>query len=558
MKKSFYIIALAALMAACTSTEDLRVTTDGPYAAVLQASGDVVLSKDNSSALALTLNWTDNNNIGTTGTAKAPANVTANTLQFSAGELFSQVVEYLSDKGSTSAQFTAEALNNICIKAGLEGGRAAPLYVRLSSSLGANMEPVYSNTVCLTVTPYTVDLSVGHILNSGHEDTGATLPSTGDGIYAGFMGVSSWFNWFLQEGTGTEWGNLGQDGKQFYISSADGKWNMWFPEPSGCYYTVVDTKQGEWSALNIPALTLAGDLSGEMVYDRSTNCWSYTWTAASAGTLNVTISGNGRQYDTSTGDSAYNETIVGFGGSADKVAFSGSASAISVAAPQAGEVSLVLNLTDMTLSVVAGGTAPAQVAQYLYAVGVNDGWTNAGWDFDNYLLLYDEDNLAYAGACNINSKWGYRFYTEKDNWSGYYGLDAGDALGGTLASQVENNIPAPEVGMYLMQVSLSSLSYTNTAISAVQIAGVGKDSGWELLDMEPAAADGVYTRTIEVADKTPWGFKIYINGWDNWFGGSDGQLRFAAGGCPLDDSYIGSTCLFTVDICKGTYSIEKQ
>lgn len=558
MKKSIFIIALAALLTACTPAEDIKVTTDGPYAAVLQASGDVVLEKDNASALALSLNWSDNNNIATVGSAVAPANATVNTLQFSTSEDFADVVEYLCDKGSTAAQFTVETLNTICIKAGLDGGSAQPLYVRLASSLGANMAPVYSNTVLVNVTPFTVDFSLGHILNSAHEDTGATLKRTSDGVYSGFMGASSWFNWFLQEGDGTEWGNLGQDGRQFYISSDDSKWNMWFPEPSGCYYTVVDTKKGEWSALNIPALTLAGDLSGEMVYDRAANSWSYTWNAASAGTVNVTVSGTGRQYDTTTGDSSFNESTVGFGGSASAVIFGSSASAISVAVGLAGEVSLVLNLTDMTLSVVAGGAGPVEVPGLLYAVGVNDGWTDAGWDFENYLVLYDADNLAYAGACNINSKWGYRFYTEKDNWSGYYGLESGDALSGALVAEVENNIPAPEVGMYLMQVSLSAKTYTNTAISAVYIAGVGRDSGWELLEMTPANEAGVYSLPVAVEGSTPWGFKIYINGWDYWFGGSEGLLRFGADGCPLDDSYIGSTCLFTVDICKGTYSIVKQ
>ena len=65
--------------------------------------------------------------------------------------------------------------------------------------------------------------------------------------------------------------------------------------------------------------------------------------------------------------------------------------------------------------------------------------------------------------------------------------------------------------------------------------------------------------SIAVEGETPWGFKIYVNdSWDVWFGGSDGILRYGADGCPLDASYAGSTCLFTVDLCKGTYKFEKQ
>ena len=559
MKAEYISIALAALFAACTPVEDIRITTPGPEPVTLTCSGDAVLLRENNSSLALTLNWTSNNNIGTTGSAVAPKNATVNIVQFSAADNFETCYEYLTDKGSTSAQFTVEALNTIAVRLGMEGGVKAPLYVRVSSTLGTSFS-VSSNTVSLYVTPYSVDLSIAHILNSSHEDTGATLKATSAGVYEGFMGVGGWYNWFLLESSGTEWGNLGQDGYPFYISTASDKWNMWFPGMAGCYYTIVDTKKAEWSALYIPSLSISGDISGEMTFDKGGNRWLYTWTASSAGEVNVTIGGSGKQYGVTTGtdDDAAADVTVGFGGSASAVTFGSSASSIAVSVEAAGEVTLVLDLTAMTLGFETGGVAPVAVPGKLYAVGVDDGWTGADWNFDNYLILYDEDNLSYAGGCNVNSLWGYRYYTEEGSWDNFYGWTEGDALAGKLELANSANIPAPETGMYLMTVSLKALEYANIPVTDVFIAGVGRDTGWELLAMDAGDVAGQYSLSLLVEDKTPWGFKIYINDWEHFFGGSDGNLVYNADGCPVDDSYIGTTCLFTVDLCKGTYSIEKQ
>ena len=194
---------------------------------------------------------------------------------------------------------------------------------------------------------------------------------------------------------------------------------------------------------------------------------------------------------------------------------------------------------------------------------MDDGITNADWNFDNYLVLYDEDNISYAGACNVNSKWGYRFYTVKDDWGEFYGFAEGDAASGTLEKNKESNVPAPEAGLYLLKASLGKLTYSALKVGKVQIAGVNDD--WTLQEMEAGSAAGIYSKSIDVTAATPWGFKIYFDdNWDEWFGGSEGSLTYGSKtekdtpGAPVDDSLIGSTCIFTVDLCKGTYTIEKQ
>lgn len=563
MKRILAIFSAFVALAACQSKEDLRVTTTGPVDVTLTASGDVVLAKEDNSNLALTLNWTDNNNIPTVGAAAAPHSVTVNSVQFSGAPDFVKYTEQQVLAGDSSVQFTVERLNTIAGKAGLAAGVKSTLYIRLASVLGPNMTPKYSNVVTVQVTPYALDMSILRVLDKDRKDTGLALKQAGNGTYAGFLSAVAWFNWWGMEGNGTEWGNLGVDGKPFFASTASDKWNFWFPGVTGSYYVILDTKNEKWSALLLPSLSVSGDVTGVMTFDKATNRWLLPF-SATAGTMTVNISGTGKQYDTVSGtdDGKATDTPLGFGGEASAVTFGSAGSDISVSVPSSGQATLVLDLSAMTISVEAGESGPAEVPQLLYMSGVDDGLPGGKWTFDNYLTLYDEDNLSYAGACNINSLWGYLFYVEKDNWDDKYGLPAegeNTPAAGKLEHKSDNNVPAPEPGLYLMTASLKGLSYTTAAISSVQIAGVGKDTGWELLTMNAGETPGVYTLSIAVEGETPWGFKIYVNdSWDVWFGGSDGILRYGADGCPLDASYAGSTCLFTIDLCKGTYKFEKQ
>jgi hypothetical protein len=547
--------------AACDPDGDI-LTTGGTEALTLTGSGDVVLDVDNQAALALTLNWTDNSTILlNSSSVQAPKNAITNTLQFSATSTFEEVLEQVTDAGATSIQYTMSSLNSIAGRVGLESDVASSLYIRISSSLAANMTTQYSNVYEIKVTPYTIDMTVGYILNSNQEDTGCTLASPeSNGIYTGFLGASSWYNFYLQEGTGITWGNDGVTGTPFQISSEDTKWNFWYPGVEGCYYTIVNTQTQEWSALLVSSLSVSGDINGDLTYTRKENKWRLTFDAAQSGSASIRIAGNGAQYNVTSGtdDDAAVATTVGFGGSSEQLTFGSSAEAITVNIPTAGEVTLTLDLTNpkqWICTVEEGGVEEGPtIATYLWAVGIDDG-ISGGWNFDQYLILNDEDNLGYAGVCNINSLWGYRFYPEKDSWSGAYGLDSGDATSGTLAV-AENNLPAPDAGLYLVEVSLSALTYQLTAVSSVSITGIGDQ--WDLLEMQPTGEAGVYTIDIAVSATTPWGYQIILNGdWGMKFGGTADLLTYKGGNISLDDSYIGSTWTFKVDLGKGTVSITK-
>ena len=303
MKQIKYIIAslfAVMLFTACNKDGD-TITTSGAQPVVLSGSGDVVINKDYATGLALTLNWTDNSHLTTNDErVQTPIGTTVNTLQFANTSSFDTPIEILTEVGTTSMQFTAEYLNSLVGRVGLESDVASTLYIRMRSVLANNLDPQYSNIYQIQVTPYSIDMTIGFVLNASRADTGNTLASpNSDGVYSGFLGVGGWYNWWLQEGNGGLWGNIGDDGggKPFVISSNDQHWNFWYPGQSGCYYTVVNTIRQEWSALFIPSLTVSGDITGEMTYDRKANKWTLACQASQAGTAIIQIAGTGKLYN---------------------------------------------------------------------------------------------------------------------------------------------------------------------------------------------------------------------------------------------------------------------
>jgi hypothetical protein len=101
------------------------------------------------------------------------------------------------------------------------------------------------------------------------------------------------------------------------------------------------------------------------------------------------------------------------------------------------------------------------------------------------------------------------------------------------------------------------MTYNLTAVESVSITGIGDN--WDLHELQPTAEAGVYTIDYEVTANTPWGIQVILNGdWGKKFGGTlDKMIYLSPSNIPLDDSYIGSTWTFTVDLCKGTISITK-
>lgn len=562
VKSLFAILMLLLTVTSCSKDGD-NIYLSSPEGGTLTATtSDVVLAKSLRNTIVLSLAWTQSDLKVSDASMSAP-NVLQTKLQVSATQDFSGAIQESSESALSKA-YTGSELNTLAKNLGLTAGNAAPLYFRLSVKTGDNMTPVYSNVVAVNITAYTIDMTVGFVLDSKKADTGNTLYSaTANGVYQGFLGAGAWYNFFLMEGDDTTWGNDGVDGTAFLCSSADTKWNFWFPGQKGCYYTTVDTPNKKWSALYIPKLTVSGDLEGDMTFDKDSDRWTLDFTATAAGTKSIKISGTSSlyNYDTGTDDTKAVAGTVGFGGTSDHITFGTSASDITVTVPSAGTYSLTLNLKNpkqWTCTAEKPYVAPVTVSKYLYVSGVDDG-TSGSWTFNNFLTLYSEDAKAYEGVVSVNSLWGYKFYTTSGDWNSSYGMvDGGTATSGSIVAG-GNNITAPTAGLYLFDVSMTNLTYSLTEVTKVCYAGFNTtgDAGgnWTMTEMTPTSTPGEYTAQVTLAGTCSWGAKIYINGsWDIFFGGSDGTMYYKGDG--MEKALGTGTYTLTVNLKTMTYTMK--
>lgn len=557
------IIASSWMLASCENDGDIIYTPGTDEMIIGGNNSDIVLSIDALDALALTVYWNDNGTLSTSDPrVDAPANATQNIIELSGNAEFSSFTTVSVNDDVYEHQFTCRELNGIVSKLGFEPGVKAPLYIRIRGQIAENIDPTYSDVLTVNVTPYKIDTTIAQYLNADKEETGYILYSAENNhVYTGFIGAAAWGNWWLKEGDGTIWGNDGVSGTAFVISSdTSTSWNFWYPGLTGCYYTVVNTPKSEWTALYIPSLTVSGDLQGDMTYDRNTNQWTLH-VSSNGGNFNLSISGTGKLYNAASGtdDAAAQTTEVGFGGDASALTFnpSGTGSSVTVTLP-AGETDLILDLNSPKEWTLTAGTAapPAEkAAELLWVAGHNDGITGA-WLFDSWLHLYNEDNVNYGGVLNINSLWGYKLYNEEGNWDSCWTMvDGGNGFEGKLEANGLNNITAPDPGLYVMDVSLSGLTYRLTLINSVQYTGINDD--WNLTPMTATEVPGVYTATIEKRAESPYGVKVVINeNWDIAFGGGDGTLRLHQDGFDGDNDLANGTYTLTVNLCEGTYSYQ--
>jgi len=520
------------------------------------------LSKENASKIVLSAAWKNSTLVVSNPDMGAPDVFTA-YLQISTQEDFSSNVIENEGIGESKA-YTGAELNAIARNLGLVPDVATPVYFRLRGSIAPNIESVYSEIKKVNITPYLIDMTIGFILDKDKKQTGLTLVSPdANGVYAGFIGATSWYNFFMEEGDGKIWGNLAADGSAFLASSEENSWNFWYPEPGGCYYTEVNTELKRWSAVYLPVLNITGDIGGEMTFDRPNTKWYYVFNAASAGTATIRLSGQGDEYNYETGDSApaVDKVTIAFAQENGSLVLAGTPGDITVQIPAAGECTLILDLSDpknWTCEVTSGSEEPDHVSQEVYMIGIDDGITGGSWNFDNKLYLYDEDNLAYAGVLNVHSLWGYQVGIEKDNWGDVYTQAGGDAYSGTLEFQGQNNIAAPVPGVYFFDLSLKNLSYALTEVGD-HVYVNGLDDKWEFNQtLASTSVPGVYSGSITVNGASSYGFKIYLvrDNWDILFGGSNGKLTYGGSDIPDSNSWSAGTYTITVDLINRTYTIQ--
>lgn len=503
MKTIKYLFAVIATVLSFTSCEE-----DGDKIYLQSLSGneliasttDVTLNADVAQQIVLSFAWTDQTIVISDENVGTAAKVVA-SLEASLSEDFSGTVSE-TETTSLSHAFTGAELNTIANTVGATIGQSNAIYFRLGSATGTNIPSAYSNVVKVNVTPYEMDMNTGIILDASKNATGETLYSANaDGIYSGFIVANAWENFYMREGNGMVWGNIGEDGKPFVLSNESTQWNMWYPNASGCYYVTVNTQDEEWSALHVSSLTVSG-LAGEdvaMTLNESSNEWLATFTADGAESRTITISGQGELFNATTGTDSGQSTSIAFAMNGESLSLAETAGSINVEVPQAGECTIRLNLSDptnWTVAVEAGGaeipvTYPETLDVVCYS---NDGSET----FMTTLRLTDSANGIYTGTYSGE----YRSEINiVDRTNGvWYGCDPTD--NSKLSSADDKwNIWFDGSGAVSITVNLSEMTWYYTSATYPSSLSIYKFEdntlGDKVIDLSSTDQEGVFTGVLQ-------------------------------------------------------------
>ena len=375
MKKIFgnLIMLLCALIALVSCDESCdKIYLDGFKASNLMASAsDVKLSVDNSKDIVLSMAWQNPTLLSSDDTKPAGNGTLLTYLQASASEDFETVKEYT--VSNLSKAFVGTDLNAVAKDLGLTPGESAPLYFRIKSQMGANMDAAYSNVCQVNVTPYLIDMSYINILDKDKDNVLTHLYSpASDGIYTGYMNASAWFNFYGKENDGTVWGNSATDGT-FAIDNTESAWNFWFPGVAGIYYTVIDTKAKEWKATLLKTVKLNGE---DMTYDAPNYAWVKVVTTT-ADNSPITIAATGAEYSkaTDTDDAAAVAKTLNYTLADGKMTDSKTAGSVNIS--KAGTYTITVKVGEnsgLTYTIEAGdNTTPEPVANNTLCMFTKDG-----------------------------------------------------------------------------------------------------------------------------------------------------------------------------------------
>ena len=433
MKKIFrnLMMLLCALTALVSCDESCdKIYLDGFKASDLMASAsDVKLSVDNSKDVVLSLAWQNPTLFSSDETKPAGSGVLKTYLQASASEDFASVKEYTVT--DLSKAFTGADLNAAAKDLGLSPDVSSPLYFRIKSQMGANLDAAYSNVCQVKVTPYLIDMSYINILNENKDQVLTKLYSPhSDGVYSGYMNASSWFHIWGKENDGTIWGNVGQDGHVYEMDNTESAWNFWFPGQTGIYYTVVDTKAKEFKPIYIKAMQLNGE---EMTYDAPNYAWVKVITTTADNTpINIVATGAEYSKATATDDAAAVVKTMNYTLADGKMTDAATAGSVNIA--KAGTYTITVKVgenSDLTYSIESGNqTAPEPEASNTLCMFSKDG--------NNLLAVMNKVSDGVYTCKYKPSAWeNFRFIfvgENKDDKQTWYGSDPSDLFKLSTAS----------------------------------------------------------------------------------------------------------------------------
>lgn len=411
MKKIFrnlmmLLCALTALVS-CDESGD-KIDLDGFKASDLMASAsDVKLSVDNSKDVVLSLAWQNPTLLSSDETKPAGSGVLKTYLQVSASENFTSEKEYTVT--DLSKAFIGADLNAAAKDLGLSPDVSSPLYFRIKSQMGNNLDAAYSNVCQVKVTPYLIDMSYINILDKDTKEQTLTYlySPNSDGVYSGYMNASSWLNFWGKENDGTIWGNVGQDGHVYEMDNTESAWSFWFPGQAGIYYAVIDTKAKEFK----PTLLKSFQLNGEdMTYDAPNYAWTKVITTTADNTP-VSIVATGAEYSKATGTEDAAAVVKTMNYTLADGKMTDSESAGSVIIPSAGTY---------TITVKVG-----EHSQLEYTIVEGD-QTTPEPEASNTLCMFSENGNTLLAVMNKVSDGVYTCKYKPTSWENFYFIYVGE------------------------------------------------------------------------------------------------------------------------------------
>lgn len=404
---------------------------------LIASTQEIVLSSAQSQEIVLSFAWTEQTLTSSVPDAGAAVSVST-YLEAALTEDFSGTISR-TETSSLSKAFTGAELNTIAVNLGAQVGTASTLYFRLASAAGTNIPAAYSNVIRIQVTPYEIDMHTGIVVESDNSnqvigDTDMTLYSPdADGIYKGFVSIPyGWYHIFLKEANGNLWGTAGDEGAFHLTNDAtNNRQNMWFPENDGCYYIIVNTTSAEWSALHISNLSVEGLGSSpvSLTFDKENKRWVGTFNAEQTGNATVTLSGNGEQWNVSTGTNsgAGISTPIYFRSNGENIELSDAQTpeGITVSIPQTSTCTVTVSLDDpqkpASISITAGETSvPTVYPDQLEVVHYNEDGSEMPM---TTLTLVDREKGIYSGQYTGEK---YNFQIIDRTNQKWYGCDQND------------------------------------------------------------------------------------------------------------------------------------
>lgn len=593
MKLLRYILPALSIFLSVSCMKDgemLTATLEGDGTRIGTADSEIVLDINEPSALALTIWWDRLGNASLSNPdAQVPSDMIINAVQFSTDGDFSTYVEETVDNSASSVQFTAAELNTIMTELGLEGGVAATVYIRMSTSLGTNTEPVYGESIEITVTPYFVDMSFIRLAGVGSGAfTGVErmLPATVEdgGEYAGFADIpAGWWNFFFIEGTGNIWGALTDGANQFYLERKNdiSSWNCWFPEPSGCYYITMSTATGEWTAVSVSEvlMSIGGAEPVQMEYSAAHTAYTAVLTTS---TDNVSVQADlsGILYNTSLGQDSAESASMSLTGSSDGTLAAGEAGAVTgINTGAAGTYTLILRLADMTwelaegeVDIDAGGEQTewpddpdysAATSEWLYIYGLSDGTPSSV----EGRLARTSDGV-YEGFFYMTSWFNFKFGDNEDpSAARIYGSAPSSeegALERLYCGRDMYNIwwDSDQAAYTYLTVNTNDRSWSYTTVTSISIAGDfnGYSLTSDVMTFDPAS--GTWSAVITPGSWGQYGIQFVLNEeWGFCYAPAEDGTLFRSGNAAMPSTAVepGVEYEVTIDLndpAAMTWSIE--